>query len=126
MIGEKIREIRKKANLTQKDLAKLSGIAAITIRKYENNERNPKKEQIEKIAKALKVTPFKIMGYDYWDKSKDMKKLLSEVKLLSNIKKEYGDNFVTLIETYGLLNEVGRQKALEYVSDLSEQDKYKK
>lgn len=126
MIGEKIREIRKNSNLTQKDLAKLSGIAEITIRKYENNERNPKKEQIEKIAKALKVTPFEIMGYDYWDKSKDMKKVLNEVKLLSNIKKEYGDNFVILIETYGLLNEVGRQKALEYISDLSEQNKYQK
>lgn len=126
MIGEKIREIRKNSNLTQKDLAKLSGIAEITIRKYENNERNPKKEQIEKIAKTLKVTPFEIMGYDYWDKSKDMKKVLNEVKLLSNIKKEYGDNFVILIETYGLLNKVGKQKALEYISDLSEQKKYQK
>lgn len=126
MIGERIREIRKNSNLTQKDLAKLSGIAEITIRKYENNERNPKKEQIEKIAKALKVTPFEIMGYDYWDKSKDMKKVLNEVKLLSNIKKEYGDNFVILIETYGLLNKVGKQKALEYISDLSEQKKYQK
>lgn len=126
MIGEKIREIRKNNNLTQKDLAKLSGIAEITIRKYENNERNPKKEQIEKIAKALKVTPFEIMGYDYWDKSKDMKKLLNEVKLLNNIKKEYGDSFVILIENYGLLNELGKRKALEYISDLSEQNKYKK
>ena len=126
MIGEKIREIRKNSNLTQKDLAKLSGIAEITIRKYEKNERNQKKEQIEKIEKALKVTPFEIMGYDYWDKSKDMKKLLNEVKLLGNIKKEYGDNFVILIENYCLLNELGRQKALEYISDLSEQNKYKK
>ena len=64
-IGEKIRELRKNSNLTQKDLAKLSGIAEITIRKYENNERNPKKEQIEKIAKVLKVTPFEILGFDY-------------------------------------------------------------
>ena len=66
------------------------------------------------------------MGYDYWDKSKDMKKLLNEVKLLNNIKKEYGDSFVILIENYGLLNELGKQKALEYISDLSEQNKYKK
>ena len=126
MIGEKIRKVRKTAHLTQKELAKLSGIAEITIRKYENNERNPKKEQIEKIAKALNMNPFEIMGYDYWDESKDVKKLATEVKLLNDIEKEYGSKSAILIENYNLLNEIGKEKALEYVSDLSEQDKYKK
>ena len=126
LIGEKIRKVRKTAHLTQKELAKLSGIAEITIRKYENNERNPKKEQIEKIAKALNMNPFEIMGYDYWDESKDVKKLATEVKLLNDIEKEYGSKSAILIENYNLLNEIGKEKALEYVSDLSEQDKYKK
>ena len=126
LIGEKIRKVRKAAHLTQKELAKLSGIAEITIRKYENNERNPKKEQIEKIAKALNMNPFEIMGYDYWDKSKDVKKLATEVKLLNDIEKEYGSKSAILIGNYNLLNEIGKEKALEYVSDLSEQSKYKK
>ena len=40
LIGEKIRKVRKAAHLTQKELAKLSGIAEITIRKYERDSLN--------------------------------------------------------------------------------------
>ena len=72
------------------------------------------------------MNPFEIMGYDYWDKSKDVKKLATEVKLLNDIEKEYGSKSAILIENYNLLNEIGKEKALEYVSDLSEQSKYKK
>ena len=124
-IGETIKELRKSANLTQKELAKLSGIAEITIRKYENNDRNPKKEQIEKIAKALNVTPFEIAGFDYWDDSHDLIKLSNESMLLDYIEKHYGSDLVELLRNYNLLNDIGKQKATDYISDLSEQEKYK-
>ena len=86
-VGEKIREIRKNANLTQKDLARLSGIAVITIRKYENNERNPKKEQIEKIAKALKVTSFEITKEQYDYQRKMDLSLIPTIYLLKEIER---------------------------------------
>ncbi len=56
-IGEKISFFRNNNNLTQKKLAELSGISEISIRKYEAGERNPKKEQVLKLARALNMNP---------------------------------------------------------------------
>jgi len=53
MIGERIRAYREFRGLNQIQLAKLSGINVGTIRKYETGLRNPKPDQLEKIAKAL-------------------------------------------------------------------------
>lgn len=55
-IGQRIKELRIKQNMTQKELAEKSGLSEITIRKYESNERKPKIENIRNIAAALKVS----------------------------------------------------------------------
>lgn len=125
MIGEKIKELRKNAHLTQKELAKLSGIAEITIRKYENNQRNPKKEQIERIARALNVDPFDILAYKDFDSNIDIDALRKELNIIEKIQSHYGKDSVELLENYILLNDVGKNKAFDYISDLSEQEKYK-
>lgn len=52
-VGEKIKMYRSLFNVTQKELAERSGVSEISIRKYEAGERNPKLEQIRKIAHAL-------------------------------------------------------------------------
>ena len=54
--GEKIKEIRKKRGLTQKQLGDLCGMADSAIRRYENGRANPKLETIKKIATALDVS----------------------------------------------------------------------
>lgn len=61
-IGERIRNLRKTRNLTQKQLGELSGIAEPTIRRYELGKLNPKYETIKKIAVALQTTPEFLMG----------------------------------------------------------------
>ena len=53
MVGEKIRAYREFRGLNQIQLAELSGINVGTIRKYELGIRNPKPDQLEKIASAL-------------------------------------------------------------------------
>lgn len=53
MVGEKIRAYREFRGLNQIQLADLSGINVGTIRKYELGIRNPKPDQLEKIASAL-------------------------------------------------------------------------
>ena len=59
-IGEKIREIRMKNGLTQKQLGILVGLpesnADIRIAQYESGIRVPKAELMEKIAEVLNVT----------------------------------------------------------------------
>lgn len=62
-IGERIRNVRKSKNLTQKQLGELAGIAEPTIRRYELGKLNPKYETIEKIACALGTTPDTLRGY---------------------------------------------------------------
>lgn len=54
-VGEKIKSFRSLKQLTQKALADKSGISEISIRKYEAGERNPKPEQLKKIAAALGI-----------------------------------------------------------------------
>jgi transcriptional regulator with XRE-family HTH domain len=52
-LGDKLKEFRKGKRYTQKVLSELSGIAEPTIRKYENNQLNPKIETLQKLATAL-------------------------------------------------------------------------
>lgn len=66
-IGKTIRSIRKEKGITQKKLAELSGIAEITIRQYEADKYKPKIEQVKKIAAALNVSPFDIVGSQLLD-----------------------------------------------------------
>lgn len=51
--GQLIRNARKHANLTQKELGERAGIAEPTIRKYESDRLNPKPATLKKIANAL-------------------------------------------------------------------------
>ena len=53
MVGKKIRAYREFRGYSQKQLAELSGINVGTIRKYELGIRNPKPDQLERIATAL-------------------------------------------------------------------------
>ena len=67
-IGENIRSIRQEKGITQKKLGELCKIAEPTIRKYEVGSLNPKIETVEKIASALGISIFQLMGNEYWDK----------------------------------------------------------
>lgn len=55
--GGRIRLLRLRRGLTQKDLADAAGTGESTIRGYELGNRYPKKEHLEAIAKVLKVRP---------------------------------------------------------------------
>ena len=54
-VGEKIRSSRIDAGLTQKELGDKMGVDSATVGKYERGILNPKKETIQKFAKALGV-----------------------------------------------------------------------
>jgi transcriptional regulator with XRE-family HTH domain len=56
-IGKRIRFLRERRGLTQKQLGELAGLIEATVRKYEIGQRNPKPDQIKLIADALGVTP---------------------------------------------------------------------
>ena len=70
-IGEKIKDYRKKAGFTQKQLAKECGVAEITIRQYESGKRQPRYEQLQIIAKALNMHLFEFLDDEYFDAATD-------------------------------------------------------
>lgn len=61
--GTKLREIRHLRNMTQKEVASLSGLTPAAIRNYELGNRSPSKEQLDKIALALNCNPSAITDY---------------------------------------------------------------
>lgn len=63
-IGSKIRIARKKAKLTQKQLAEKVGLATGTIQQYELGKREPSLATIGQIAKAMSITTPELLLYN--------------------------------------------------------------
>jgi transcriptional regulator with XRE-family HTH domain len=63
-IGKRIRFFREYRSMTQKQLGESAEILEATIRKYEIGQRNPKPDQIGKIAEALGITPYALSGFE--------------------------------------------------------------
>lgn len=61
-IGDRIKYFRKRRGLTQAQLAEVTGIHPVSIRKYETNKMQPQLAQIEKIADALCLNTSAITG----------------------------------------------------------------
>ena len=55
LVGNKIKELRKERNLSQEDLALLSGLDRTYINSVENGRRNISIISLEKIANGLRV-----------------------------------------------------------------------
>ena len=64
MNGKMICTARETAGLTQKELAKKSGIALSSLRRYEADLRQPTIRILEKIAKALNITLAMLLGIE--------------------------------------------------------------
>lgn len=62
--GDKIREIREKRGLSQKELAVKIGVAKSTYSLYESGKREPDVEKIKKIAKVLEVSGDDLLDID--------------------------------------------------------------
>lgn len=60
-IGDKIRQQRRLLNIKQEELSKLVGVSLKTIQRWENGERSPRLNEIEKLAEVLKVSSSDLM-----------------------------------------------------------------
>lgn len=68
-IAELIKKYRKERGITQEQLCETAGISISTLKKYETGVRNPKFEQIRKIAEALGVSDKLFMPITVKDRS---------------------------------------------------------
>ncbi len=61
-VGNRIKNLRELKGLTQTQLGEKIGVTAVTITRYENSNRNPNIETLNKIAEALGVTINELAG----------------------------------------------------------------
>ena len=89
-IGSKIKEIRKKKGISQKEMAEeILNIPRSTYSNYENNNRVPNEEILQKIAEVLKINIDQLIGVN------------------QKPKKEYNFDFNKIIDlTYDIFEEI--------------------
>lgn len=146
IIGENIKRIRKQKGLTQQQLADVLNVKRAAISKYEKGIVSPNSEQLWKIADALGVRLQHLIEdpKSIWEMDAEELAVIEEehefIKSLTGTSlqdkrvdeaiaarkqqlavKQHRSN---IIAKYDSLNSLGRQKADEYITDLSEQEKY--
>ncbi|TCS77099.1 helix-turn-helix protein [Muricomes intestini] len=129
--GERIKQARKQAKLSQGQLGKRVGISQQQIAQYENRVRNPKIETLKKIANALNVTPAEFLedelfdATDFPDESGELS--LMDKKLEGILNDEKDGMGIDMIKIYfDMLNKKGQLKAIEQVELLSRIPEYQK
>lgn len=139
--GEIIKYFRLARNMTQEQLAQDAEISFSTLRKYEANERNPKYEQLSKIADALGISVNLFMDFEIQSvsdlfsilfkmegqadleiaTSKDLAAYLSEDVLFLHFKNEYINhilsNYHASVESIHDMDAQYREKALSEIQN---------
>lgn len=113
--SENLIRIRKLKGLSQKDLAKLTGISPRMIYHYEKHVSHPAMEKINIIAKVLKVSTSELVGLD------SNKSAKSETENLENL------NVKTLKQLKKILklNPIDRSNVYKMVDLLLQKNEYK-
>ena len=123
-IGEQIKFVRKSLGLTQKELGQFSNTSETTIKQYELGKRQPRIEQLQRIAYALGGSIDDIFVLD-----EEEAKLLNEADLLKIINAEITSKNLTpeedkLLLDYRQLNNSGKTEAIKRVEELTEIKRY--
>lgn len=61
-LGDRIKYLREKRELTQKEVSKRTGLTIVQISRYENNERKPDPEALAQLVDALDTNADYLLG----------------------------------------------------------------
>lgn len=152
-IGTKIKELRKDKGFSQKQLANTSGLSVASIQGYEQGKYKPKKETLTKIAKALNVSVADLdpdtYFFDLTDKQRNIIELFAGTGTFATdiaVKNAIGPAVKTvlkqindgkfepntepgdeiLLDYFHNMNDLGKDKVINYAADIVENPKYKK
>lgn len=114
-VGDKIKDLRLKRELTQEQLAKDCGLSKNAIWNYENNKRSPSIDILKKIAKALDTNVYNLIDNNDTLTSKLLK--LFEETICKGMDSE--NSLEVLCESIDIDEEVINE-ALSYNEDISE------
>lgn len=132
-VGERIRTLRKERNITQEQLAQKIGVKRAVISKYENDCVSINITNLEKISSVLGVTPSFLIGYD----EKMLKPEIFSNDELFEIKNSVWDLYkqnekykdspeYKINYFFSQLNELGKDKAVERIEELTKIKDYTK
>lgn len=103
-----IRKRREELGLTYEELGRMVGVGKSTVRKWELGLiENMRRDSIVALAKALNISPSTIMG---WEEATEKAPIDEKEQLLIN--------------NYNRLNDLGKEKLLDYSNDLIENIRY--
>ena len=123
VMGNRIKQLRLQANLTQEELGKIIGVNKAAIQKYESGQTmNMKRSKIATLSKYFKVDPTWLMGFDEDDFTPQKQE--NHETYCDLIDACFGKDAYKLVQTFLKLNDVGQAKAIEYLSDLADNAKY--
>ncbi len=134
-VAENIKRIRKEKGLTQKQLGEKCKMSESTLRQYELGFRNPKLQTLAKIAAALDVSANDLLespldGTPLYEVFKDVsisdspegrRYINSELTIQVE---DWQQIDIELVKTFKKLNEAGKTKAIERISELTEIPRY--
>ena len=90
-VGKRIREARKSKRLTQIQFGSLIGKTESTVRKYESGGILIPSNVLQSIAEVLDVSPFSLMGADYWDaKMPEISEIVTSLEIFIGYLKSIG------------------------------------
>lgn len=133
--GQRIKAARKKAGMTQAELAGKLGIPYQSIGQWERDLRSPKIETLHRIANALLISVRELMDAktaDAYDAGIDLGANLEEWQgyVIDELWKREGysgsDTETQLINAFSQLNDSGQHEAIKRVEELTEIPRYKK
>ena len=123
-MGDIIRIKRNELGLSQEELGeKLDPkVNRAAVNKWETGlVENIKRSHIGQLSKIFEITPTELMCFDY---KFDVVKISEEVKTIELVEKDYGKDVTKMIELFQELNEEGKKKVLNDLSDLTDIPKY--
>ena len=130
-MGEYIKILRTGGNmygkkLSQDELGRMlkPPVNRSAVNKWEKGlVENIKRTHIEQMATIFGVSPIELMCFD---SRINTEKISQELKVIEEVQACFGKGAVDLLHYFTELNEVGKQKALDDLIDLTEIPKYSK
>lgn len=111
-LARTIKKYRKARKLTMEQLSEKSGINLSTLKKYETDNRNPKLEQLSKIAEALEVSVFEFLDIEV----KSVNDIISLVNKM-NIATDIDNDKVCISFKNKEINNCLKEYAVDYKKD---------
>ena len=115
-LARTIKKYRKARKLTMEQLSEKSGINLSTLKKYETDNRNPKLEQLSKIAEALEVSVFEFLDIEV-KSINDIISLVNKMNIATDIDWDIDNDKVCISFKNKEINNCLKDYAVDYKKD---------